>query len=145
MITVIVSGGFDPVRLGHLNYIYGAEKLGDRLIIILNSDEFLLKKGEKLYPDIKERKEIMEAIAGIRFGVKALVITAVDEDMTVCKTLEMIRRTFPEDELIFANGGDRKDGNVPEKKICEELGVKMVFGVGGEKITSSSELKGRKI
>jgi D-beta-D-heptose 7-phosphate kinase/D-beta-D-heptose 1-phosphate adenosyltransferase len=125
--TVCVSGGFDPIHIGHVRYIQEAAKLGDYLIVILNSDEFLVKKKGKAFMPFEERKEILFAIDGVDE-----VFMAIDKDMTVCETLELLK---PD---IFAKGGDRTLENIPEKETCERLGIDMVFGVGGDKIQSSS-------
>ena len=126
---VTVSGGFDPIHVGHARMILEAGKLGD-VIIIANSDEWLMRKKGYVFMSYEERQEILYAIKGVVDVVKAL-----DDDDTVCKTLEMIN---PD---IFANGGDRKEGNVPEYKLCEKLNIQMMFGIGGrDKPQSSSWL-----
>jgi D-beta-D-heptose 7-phosphate kinase/D-beta-D-heptose 1-phosphate adenosyltransferase len=127
--TVCVSGGFDPLHIGHVRYIREASKLGDYLIVILNTDEFLTKKKGKPFMCFEERKEILFALEGVDE-----VFGAIDKDMTVCETLRLLK---PD---IFAKGGDRTLGNIPEKEVCEELGIDMVFEVGGGKIQSSSWL-----
>lgn len=126
---VCVSGGFDPVHVGHLRYIQAAAKYGD-VIVILNSDEWLKRKKGYYFMPFDQRKELLE---GIR-GVKAVV--AVDDgDGSVLKALREIRPDY------FANGGDRRDGNTPEKEVCETIGITMLWGVGGtEKANSSSIL-----
>jgi D-beta-D-heptose 7-phosphate kinase/D-beta-D-heptose 1-phosphate adenosyltransferase len=130
MTTVAVSGGFDPVHIGHIRYFKAAKKLGDKLVLILNSDRFLKNKKGYIFMPFKERKEILENIKYID-----KIIPCIDKDQTVCKTL---RKLKPD---IFANGGDRNAKNViSEKKICKEVGIKMVFGIGGKKIQSSSWL-----
>ena len=126
---VIVSGGFDCVHIGHIRYFKEAKKLGDRLIVILNSDKFLKKKKGCAFMPYDERKEILLSIKYIDQVVKC-----IDTDQSVCKTLKSIK---PD---IFAKGGDRTLGNIPERAICEELGIEMVFGVGGGKVQSSSWL-----
>ena len=127
---VAVSGGFDPIHIGHVRMIQAAAEMGDGVIVIANSDAWLeRKKGYAFMPYI-ERQEILYAIKGV-----VDVVEASDEDGTVCKTLERIR---PE---IFANGGDRKSGNVPEYDLCKSLGIELRFGVGGnDKPQSSSWL-----
>lgn len=127
--TVAVSGGFDPVHIGHIRLFKEAKELGSRLVVILNSDRFLaIKKGNPFMP-FKERKEVLESIKYID-----KVIPCIDTDQSVCKTLEILK------PAIFANGGDRTDKNIPEMEICEKHNIKLVFGVGGEKIQSSSAL-----
>lgn len=133
MTTVAVSGGFDPVHIGHLNLLRDAKSLGDKLVVILNNDRWLMAKKGFVFMTAEERKAILEAI---RY-VDEVVITDHPEnpaDMSVCEDLEKLK---PD---IFANGGDRKADNIPEYELCERLGVKMVFNVGGGKTQSSSEL-----
>lgn len=129
MKTVVTSGGFDPIHKGHIRLIKEASELGDRLIVVLNTDDFLIRKKGKPFMCFEERKEILESIRWVDE-----VVACIDEDQTVCKTLEMLK---PD---IFAKGGDRTLDNIPEKDVCERLGIDMVFGVGGGKIQSSSWL-----
>ena len=131
--TVAVSGGFDPIHSGHLNLLKGAKTLGDRLVVILNNDNWVRQKKNYVFMNEKERKEILEAI---RY-VDEVVITSHPEnpeDMSVTRELEKIQ---PD---IFANGGDRKEDNIPEYDACRRLGIQMIFKVGGGKTQSSSEL-----
>lgn len=133
---VMVSGGFDPVHIGHVRMFNEAKKLGDHLVVVMNNDNWLnLKKGYVFMPE-HERKEIIEA-----FGcVDEVIITGHEKgtkDISVCEELRKIR------PHIFANGGDRKPDwdPVPEVSVCEELGIEMVYNVGhGGKVRSSSEL-----
>ena len=132
--VVMVSGGFDPIHIGHIRMIQEAKRLGDKLVVVVNNDNWLRKKkGKEFMPEI-ERKEIIEAIA----GVDKVVITGHikdTKDMSVCEEIKKIK---PD---IFANGGDRFAENIPEFKLCNELGIKMVFNVGrGGKVRSSSDL-----
>lgn len=134
LIFVAVSGGFDPIHIGHVRMFNEARKLGDKLVVILNNDNWLnKKKGFHFMPET-ERKEIIE---GMR-AVDKVMLTGhpkVPEDMSVCRELEILK---PD---IFANGGDRKTDNVPEYEICKRLGIRMEFNVGrGGKVQSSSKL-----
>ncbi len=133
MKVVAVSGGFDPVHVGHLRMFHEAAELGDALVVIANNDNWLrAKKGYAFMPE-RERRELLLSLG----PVDAVHITdhAVDpDDMTVC---EALRAVHPD---VFANGGDRKEGSVPEYALCDELGIEMAFNVGGDKIQSSSEL-----
>jgi len=130
MKTVAISGGFDPLHNGHIDLITEAKKLGDRLICILNTDDFLTRKKGRPFQVLAVRKKILEHIREIDE-----VIVSIDNDQTVCRTLEMIK------PHIFANGGDRKAAkDIPEALICQQCRIKMVFNVGGNKINSSSEL-----
>lgn len=139
---VMVSGGFDPIHIGHIRLMKEAKKLGDYLIVVLNNDNWLRKKKGKEFMSASDRKEIIEAIA----GVDEVVISSHPKnpkDMSVCKELIKIK------PHIFANGGDRneKDSQDPksslykENQIHKRLGIEIVFNVGrGGKVRSSSEL-----
>lgn len=131
-IIVAVSGYFNPVHIGHIRLFEAAKKLGTKLIVIVNNDKQVGLKGSVPFMNEKERMEIITAIAAVDN-----VILAVDEDRTVCKTLELIK---PD---IFANGGDRGPHRepVPEVRICKKIGCRMVYNVGdGGKVQSSSWL-----
>ncbi|MDO8562021.1 MAG: adenylyltransferase/cytidyltransferase family protein [bacterium] len=129
---VAVSGGFDPLHVGHVRMFEAARKLGDKLVVILNNDNWLQKKKGYVFMRAKERAEILSALP----FVDKVYITKhkrQDSDMSVCKALRTLR------PAIFANGGDRKGRkDIPETKVCRELGIKMVFSVGGGKVQSSS-------
>ena len=126
--TVMLSGGFDPMHKGHVRMILSAAHFGD-VIVVANSDDWLMRKKGYIFMPWEERAEILLAIKGV------IAVERVDDaDGTVC---EAIRRLKPD---IFANGGDRKGDNTPEVALCEELGVSLAWNVGGEKIQSSSEL-----
>jgi len=127
--TVMVSGGFDPVHAGHIRMILEASKTGD-VIVIANSDQWLFRKKGFVFMDFEQRAEILNAVKGV------IIVDSVDDSGgTVC---DAIRRHKP---TYFANGGDRGRTNTPEQQVCEELGVKMLWSVGGdEKRDSSSEL-----
>ena len=132
--TIAVSGGFDPIHIGHIRLFQKAKKLGDKLIIIINNDNWLkLKKGRAFMPE-KEKKEIIEALA----CVDRVVLTqheAGTKDMSICEDLEILKPN------IFANGGDRTEKNIPELDICKKIGCEIVFNVGqGGKVQSSSWL-----
>jgi cytidyltransferase-like protein len=126
--VVAVSGGFDPIHVGHVRLIRSAALLGD-VVVIANSDAWLRRKKGYSFMPFEERSEILESIEGVH-----AVIEADDDDDTVCETLLKLK------PHIFANGGDRKSDNTPEGDLCEELGIDMVWNVGGEKIQSSSWL-----
>jgi len=127
--TVMVSGGFDPVHAGHIRMIRSAAEYGD-VIVIANSDDWLWRKKGFVFMEYARRVEILNAIKGV-----ILVDSVDDADDTVCEAISRLRPTY------FANGGDRGKSNTPEQDVCEELGVKMLWGIGGEeKLQSSSEL-----
>ena len=126
--TVVVSGGFDPVHIGHVRLILAAAEYGD-VIVVANSDSWLYRKKGFVFMTWDQRKEILEALKGV-----VRVEWVDDTDETVCEALRRIKPTY------FANGGDRKSNNVPEVAVCEELGIEMIWNVGGDKIESSSDL-----
>ena len=134
MKKVVVSGGFDPVHIGHLRLFIQAKKLGDHLTVILNSDNFLMKKKGFLFMPFEERKEIL-----MGFSAVDKVLQSIDIDHTVIKSIEKLAE---EDAIdIFANGGDRKNiKDIPEYEICKRHDIEMVFDIGGGKIQSSSNL-----
>lgn len=133
---VMVSGGFDPIHIGHIRYIQEAKKLGDYLIVVINNDNWLrFKKGKEFMPEI-ERKEIIEAISGVD-KVFISKHSKNTKDISVCEEIKKIK------PHIFANGGDRKPSwiPIPEVALCKELNIKMVYNVGrGGKVRSSTEL-----
>lgn len=136
-IVVAVSGGFDPVHIGHVRMFNEAKKLGHRLVVILNNDNWLKAKKGYAFMSQHERKEIIEAFE----SVDEVVITSHPEDpadMSVCDELINIK------PHIFANGGDRTNKNVPEIPVCEEIGCQMIYNIGeGGKVQSSSWLVGK--
>ncbi len=130
--VVAVSGGFDPLHIGHVRLFKAALALGDKLVVIVNNDNWLKdKKGFVFMPE-RERAELIQAFP----FVDAVVLTnhkKHDPDKSVCRTLEKLR------PAIFANGGDRFKSNIPEVALCKKLGIKSVFNVGkGGKVQSSS-------
>lgn len=134
MKTVIVSGYFNPLHGGHLDMIEAAAKLGDRLIVVVNNDkQQILKKGKVILPETN-RARLIRALRDVDE-----VIIAIDEDPTVVKTLDFIAKQHPEDQLVFANGGDRdSEKAIPETEIANQYGIKLVFGVGGNNKADSS-------
>lgn len=133
MNIVLITGGFDPIHQGHLSYIDSARELGDKLIIGVNSDAWLRrKKGRAFMPEV-ERCAIMRALRGVDH-----VITFDDSDGTAKNAIRMVRQSYPQARIIFANGGDRTDDNIPEMDVADD-NVKFVFGIGGfNKANSSS-------
>ena len=132
MRTVAISGYFDPIHVGHFEYIIEAKKLGDKLIVIVNNNhQCVLKKANHSW---------MKKIESLLFQVLKdvdEVFLSVDNDKTVCKSLEKLK---PD---IFANGGDRKNYEIPESVICNKYNIEIIDGLG-EKIRSSSDLTGLK-
>ncbi len=138
MNIVIVSGYFNPIHSGHIDYLQSAKKHGDLLFVIVNNDNQVKVKGSVPFMDEEERVSIVQNIKGVNSA-----IVSIDTDGSVCKTLKIIydmMSTLGIEEFIFANGGDRKNDNIPEYKLCEDLGIRMEFGVGGGKTQSSSNL-----
>ena len=131
-VIVATGGGVDPIHKGHIRLLKEAKKLGTKLVVILNNDEQLKKKkGKTFYPSQSERQEILESI-------KYVDEVIIDPDTNV--TCEEALRLIQPD--IYAKGGDRTPGNMAQMEIdvCNELGIRIVYGVGGEKIQSSSWL-----
>jgi cytidyltransferase-like protein len=130
-VTVVVSGGFDPLHSGHIAYITAAAKLGDRLVVGVNSDAWLMiKKGQAFMP-LKERLAVLRAMRCVDEAV-----SFDDTDGTAVKLIEAVQAMYPKDQIVFANGGDRTSENIPEMAVA---GASFVFGVGGtDKKNSSS-------
>jgi D-beta-D-heptose 7-phosphate kinase/D-beta-D-heptose 1-phosphate adenosyltransferase len=127
--TVMVSGGFDPVHAGHIRMIRDAANFGE-VVVVANSDDWLFRKKGFVFMTFAQRAEILNAIKGV-----ILVDSVDDTDGTVC---EAIRRIKPD---FFANGGDRGRTNTPEVDVCNEMEIKLLWGVGGDKkMASSSDL-----
>ena len=150
---IVLSGGFDPVHKGHLRMFREASWLGHHVIVGLNSDDWLTRKKGKPFMCFEERKEILESIKYIN-----QVLPFDDSDDTASDLIKRVHSLYTRKELeyeasdlnhmgfyeyyqiYFANGGDRTTDNVPEMKVCKDLGVVMLWGVGGGKIQSSSDL-----
>ena len=133
MRVVAVSGGFDPLHVGHLRLFRAARKLGDHLLVILNNDEWLrAKKGFVLMP-AADRRELLLALECVD-SVRLTDHAPVDPDRSVVHALERYR------PQVFANGGDRDEANTLEREACRSLGIELAYGVGGGKYRSSSQL-----
>ena len=128
MKIIAISGGFDPVHKGHVQMIEEASKVGP-VMVILNSDEWLVRKKGYVFMPWDERAYILGNIKGVH-----IVAQVDDSDGTVC---EALRRMKPD---AFANGGDRKETNTPEMEVCDYLDIELLWNVGGEKTQSSSTL-----
>ena len=139
MSVVAISGYFDPIHVGHLEYINMAKKLGDKLVVIVNNNyQCELKKG-KPFMDEKDRVTIVSNLKNVDE-----VFLSIDNDRTVVETLKKISKNYSKEfELIFANGGDRKNYEIPESVICKKYDIKIIDGLG-DKIRSSSDLTGLK-
>ena len=133
--AIIVSGYFNPIHKGHIEYFQNAIAIADKLFVIVNSDFQRALKGSKEFQDEKERVFIVE---NLRVVDKCFL--SIDKDRTVVQTIKEIHRQFGEQYLLaFANGGDQNNDTIPERPICEELGIDLLDGLGG-KIQSSSWL-----
>ena len=133
--AIIVSGYFNPIHKGHLEYFNKAKENSDKLFVIVNSDLQRELKRSKAFQDEEER---MIIVSNIKAVDKAIL--SVDKDRTVCATIEKIVNEYGNEyELAFANGGDQNNDTIPEKPICEKLNVHLIDGLG-DKIQSSSWL-----
>ena len=137
--AIIVSGYFNPIHKGHLEYFNNAKGKGDELFVIVNNDHQRALKGSKEFQQEEERLFIVSNIKAVD---KAFL--SIDEDRTVCASIKMIHDQFGDVyELGFANGGDQNNDSIPEVPICEKLGINLIDGLG-EKIQSSSWLLAKK-
>lgn len=129
---VLVTGGFDPLHSGHIAYFEEAAKLGDILIVGINSDAWLARKKGQAFMPFNERAAIIRNLKCVDFA-----IGFIDDDNTAKDAIRMVRQSYPQDLCIFANGGDRTNKNIPEMDIAEDR-VQFVFGVGGTNKANSS-------
>jgi len=127
--VIVLSGGFDPMHIGHLRMIQESAKMAEIVIVGVNSDEWLMRKKGYVFMPWEERCEIIQAMEGV-----TSVIPVDDSDETVCAALRKVKPAY------FANGGDRKSDNTPEVQVCKELDIEMLWNIGGGKIQSSSDL-----
>lgn len=133
--AIIVSGYFNPLHKGHLEYFNNAKVLSDELFVIVNNDHQRELKGSKPFQDEEERLLIVSNIKAVDKAV-----LSVDKDRTVCESIRMLVTRYGEDyDLAFANGGDQNNETIPEIPVCKELGVELIDGLG-DKIQSSSWL-----
>jgi len=127
--TVMVSGGFDPVHVGHIRMIREAAKYGD-VIVIANSDEWLHREKGFIFMEFSSRYEILDSLKGV-----VLVDSVNDSDGTVCDAISRHKPTY------FANGGNRRKDNTPEVMLCKKIGVELLWGIGGEeKVAATADL-----
>ena len=132
---IMVSGYFNPLHKGHIEYLNNAKELADELFVIVNNDHQRALKGSKEFQKEAERVFIVSNIKSVDH-----CILSVDEDRTVCKTIEKIAQDFGGDyDLSFANGGDQNNDTIPEKPICDQMSIALIDGLG-DKIQSSSWL-----
>ena len=133
---VIVSGYFNPVHKGHIDYLKRSKELGDELFVIVNNDYQRALKGSTDFMKEDERYEIVSNLKPVDWA-----IIAIDKNREVAKTVQLIYETHKDmyDKFVFANGGDQLTHSISEKYMCDKLGIEMVFGMG-DKIQSSSWL-----
>ena len=133
--AIIVSGYFNPIHKGHLEYLNNARKLADILFVIVNNDHQRALKNSKEFQLEEER---MLIVSSLRVVDEAIL--SIDTDRTVCETIASIAKEYGQDyELAFANGGDQNNNTIPERPICEKMGIALLDGLG-DKIQSSSWL-----
>ena len=136
--VIILSGGFDPVHKGHVRMFKAAKEFPAKVIVGLNSDEWLIRKKGKPFMDWNERSEILESIRYIDS-----VLSFSDNDDSACDLIHKVKEMhagFSDIRLCFGNGGDRTDSNSPEVDYCKNHGIELLWGIGGGKIQSSSYL-----
>ena len=130
--VILVSGYFNPIHKGHIEYFNRAKALSEKLFVIVNNDNQRELKGSKVFQDENER---MIIVSNIKSVDKAVL--SIDQDRTVCKSIEMISEKFGKEyELVFANGGDQNNEICPEREICNKYNIKLIDGLG-DKIQSS--------
>jgi cytidyltransferase-like protein len=133
--VVLLSGGFDPLHVGHARMIRNGATLGKKLVIGVNSDAWLMRKKGYVFMPFEERKEMVESLAGV-----SIATDFDDSDGSACGLLNWARNEWPDEKIAFGNGGDRNLDNIPELRTAEEAKIDLVWGVGGIKIQSSSTL-----
>jgi cytidyltransferase-like protein len=133
--VIIVSGYFNPIHKGHIEYFNKAKANGDKLVVIVNSDHQRILKGSKEFQQEDERLFIVKNIKSVDE-----VLLSLDQDKTQCATLRRLYQTLGStNTLAFANGGDQSNQSIPEAPVCQELGIELIEGLG-DKIQSSSWL-----
>jgi cytidyltransferase-like protein len=133
--AIIVSGYFNPIHKGHLEYFHNAKKLADFLFVIVNSDHQRALKQSKEFQLEDERMLIVSSLKPVDKAV-----LSIDKDRTVCQTIASIAKDYGQEyDLAFANGGDQNNTTIPERTICEKMGIALLDGLG-DKIQSSSWL-----
>ena len=131
--AIIVSGYFNPLHKGHIEYFTKSKQLGDKLFVIINNDNQRILKGSKEFMLEDERMIIVESLSLVDY-----TFLSIDQDSTVCKTIEYIYNKFNSNYILsFANGGDQTNERIPEYIICKKLGIGLIDGMG-IKIQSSS-------
>jgi cytidyltransferase-like protein len=135
----IISGYFNPIHTGHLDYIESAKKNCNYLHVIVNNDEQVTLKGSVPFMDEIDRTRIVKALADVNAAM-----VSIDKDKSVVASLEHVYKKHEYDvfvdSVIFMNGGDRTEGNTPEEEYCKRVGIRTLYGIGGGKTQSSSNL-----
>jgi len=129
----VVSGGFDPIHEGHIAMFKEAAAKSDGIIVLLNSDEWLARKKGRAFMNSVTRKEVCGGMKNV-----IAVFEFDDSDNSACDGVRVAREHYPDARLVFANGGDRNAGNIPEHAACEKHNVELEFAVGGEDKKNSS-------
>ena len=132
---VVVSGGFDPIHVGHVRMIRKAAQHGHQIVVGLNSDEWLKRKKDYVFMPWEERAEILGSMRGV-----IEVMPFDDGDNSACNLLVKVIKKYPTDSIAFANGGDRNHENIPEVEFAKKHGIGLIWEAGGGKIQSSSDL-----
>lgn len=130
---MVLSGGFDPLHVGHIRMIKHARDMAALVVVGVNSDDWLRRNRGRAGHAFEDRCEIVASIRGVTSAVGFS-----DDDDTAVALIRMVCRLSPGAKIAFGNGGDRTSTNVPEVEICNELGVDLVWGVGGDSVESSS-------
>ncbi|MFV1957816.1 MAG: adenylyltransferase/cytidyltransferase family protein [Planctomycetota bacterium] len=131
---LVLSGGFDPLHVGHIRMFQHARDMAALLVVGVNSDDWLQRNRGRVYMPFEERREMVASIRGVTSAVGF-----DDADDTAVSLLRMVHTMSPGAKLAFGNGGERTAVNVPEVDVCKELGVDLVWGLGGDHVQASSD------
>ena len=132
---VIISGAFGPIHRGHVRLFKGAKAIGHKVILGLNSDQWVVNNRGKVFMDWAERAEVLREFRNIDD-----VISFNDDDNTALELITRVKRLYPEAKIAFANGGPRTEANTPESGMCSAYGIDMVFNAGGGIVQSSTQI-----
>lgn len=132
---VIISGAFGPIHRGHVRLFKGAKAIGHKVILGLNSDEWVVNNRGQVFMDWAERAEVLREFSNVDE-----VFSFNDTDGTALDLISRVKQLYPGLKLAFANGGNRTQSNTPEKGMCNAYGIDMIFNAGGGIIASSTEI-----